>query len=518
MVDALIACQKGSPSHQINQDPTYGHEWNQWRPLLHLDIHPGNVLLYPESSGYDYYKQPVLGDFDMAMRLHRDHKMWDGQFKDSRFRGTPFWQAPEMCVQEMCNKKYPPAKWDLSGSTDIYALGLLIRYLMIAPIDPYGEGNLRELEVRNFAREASKGPKDQEYRVSNQHFPGEYSNALIRTVQTCLAFRPVQDRARPDTAFRPTLYQLRDRIRDNMARLERYIGSHLGAAQQDPQDPLCVLFTQDEDVAIGSEFKPVNTVSLSDLIIEANDEEKAEAWMNWTDRLQTQQESRPEVHPDAMQKVLDDVYAPCREEILGLQTAGMDRELLTRALDHARHAITRCTRPDSERFKQVQSHLNEAFCAPERKYSILRLLGKHCQNLLMEQEEKVEKISAAKHEREKEMEIVMTAKIEAENKGDENSLRKAEARINFLYTKEELKAAEEEFAQEVLYAIKTWSEAIAIFLEIIVLGYETKLGDEYSEDHWIPKMSRVHLGLWEYLWIRPDGVPKDPKIGSWQGH
>ena len=89
------------------------------------------MLLTGADSKYDFYPQPMLGGFGSALCLHPDPARRKAQFASVRFEGKQYMQAPEQCALYKKSKNYPPVRWDLDRTTDIYNLGLLIRHMMI---------------------------------------------------------------------------------------------------------------------------------------------------------------------------------------------------------------------------------------------------------------------------------------------------------------------------------------------------------------------------------------------------
>lgn len=131
LTEALITCQTGYCS--CKSETTIGPESRRpgWRRLLHLNIHPTNILLDDADDTYPFYQRPVLGNWDSAIALDPNLAKRKVQMQQVRYTGMPYWQAPEMCAQYKNNKKYVPGTWDLDHATDVYGVGLVIRYMML---------------------------------------------------------------------------------------------------------------------------------------------------------------------------------------------------------------------------------------------------------------------------------------------------------------------------------------------------------------------------------------------------
>lgn len=131
LIDALITFKTGY-CREVNGNEIDEEEGREsWVPFLHLDIKPDNIFLTDPGDRYDFYKQPVLADYDSSAIMIEDPRLRDENCSQARWNGTEYWQSPEQCVVYNDDYDYPPSKWPLSASTDIYSVGLVIRYMMM---------------------------------------------------------------------------------------------------------------------------------------------------------------------------------------------------------------------------------------------------------------------------------------------------------------------------------------------------------------------------------------------------
>ena len=476
--------------------------------MLHLDIKPDNVFISGSDSKYACYKRPILADYNVSLCLNEDPEKRRKQISTSRFVGAQNWQAPETCAQYYKDKHYTPATWDLDHATDIYTVGLTIRYMMLCtvvtpekPIDTY----LGKYEADMFGTQAKLPANAQEYKFKTENFPHVYSLALIDTVQRCLAFRPKPDPLKPDKKFRPNLFWLRDTINANLARLDQMLGNNLEAAQSDKHHPLHVLFPEeDQQLAIGAQFAPPPKTLLNDLVAPANEQEKKDTRESWN-RLSTRaQVEFPTASAKSMQNVLDTLLPVCRQDIQ--TTASLaDRESLLRALEHATSTISKVITPHGT-FKQYRRAFSPSFFAPGTKHDVLLLFKNHASALLAEMRAQLPQKEEDKHAREQDVLIALRAKQQAEIDGDEHKVKSLTTNIEFLYERNVLKESEEQRDRELIAALMLFCEALDVGLALLVLGRECGVGDSVEEEHWVTKLSGLHAGVWEYFWAVPDGV------------
>lgn len=355
LVDALITCQTGYCSEVCGNKLDAGTRKDGWRRILHLNLTAENVFLAGPDSKYAFYKQPVLADFETAVCLSENANKRQEQFKEVRWAGTKYWQAPEQCQQYSKARDYVPGKWELDHATDVYSLGLLIRHMMmctrVTPEKSIDE-HLQKLEAQGFAKEALGLPNQAEYEFNPASYPPHYSKELVKAVQGCLAFRARHDPMKPGKKHRLSLFQLRDMINDNLNKLDAEHGEKIEAAQNNSKHPLRVLFTkEDPNLKIGATFAPTRNTTLEDLIVRTvAEEEKVDARKSWEAHIDSvtvgDGSNMPETSTRATEHILDQVIAESRDRInaiTGITPAV--RETYFYALQHATSTIGKCINP-----------------------------------------------------------------------------------------------------------------------------------------------------------------------------
>jgi tetratricopeptide (TPR) repeat protein len=100
------------------------------RSLLHQDLKPGNVLLYPSTDGQVHAWVADLGVADAIAELTRDRK---------GISGTPGYMAPEQLLGRT---------QDLGPWTDLYAVGLILHETLSGERPHPGEGRQELLDAR----------------------------------------------------------------------------------------------------------------------------------------------------------------------------------------------------------------------------------------------------------------------------------------------------------------------------------------------------------------------------------
>jgi serine/threonine protein kinase len=99
---------------------TVAVQYSHSRGILHRDIKPGNVFLFPDSSqaGADFPFVPRLGDFGLAKLMETEN----GESLTSQLLGTPRYLAPEI-VQS--------SSGSATEASDLYSLGATLYTLLI---------------------------------------------------------------------------------------------------------------------------------------------------------------------------------------------------------------------------------------------------------------------------------------------------------------------------------------------------------------------------------------------------
>jgi tetratricopeptide (TPR) repeat protein len=100
------------------------------RMMLHQDLKPGNILLYPGTDGQVHVWVADLGVADALAELTRDRKS---------ISGTPGYMAPEQLLGRT---------QDLGPWTDLYAVGLILHETLSGDRPHPGEGRQELLEAR----------------------------------------------------------------------------------------------------------------------------------------------------------------------------------------------------------------------------------------------------------------------------------------------------------------------------------------------------------------------------------
>jgi tetratricopeptide (TPR) repeat protein len=109
------------------------------RQLLHQDLKPQNVLLYPGVDGKPHVWVADLGVADALAELVRDRR---------NISGTPPYMAPE----QLHGRSHDLGPW-----TDLYAVGLMLYETLMGTRPHAGEGRLELLEARNRPPPAMAG-------------------------------------------------------------------------------------------------------------------------------------------------------------------------------------------------------------------------------------------------------------------------------------------------------------------------------------------------------------------------
>ncbi|MDA1232455.1 MAG: WD40 repeat domain-containing serine/threonine-protein kinase, partial [Planctomycetota bacterium] len=113
---------------QLASAVQFSHE----RGVLHRDIKPGNVLLFPKASGVDdpFPYTARLGDFGLAKLMEAD----PSDMVTSLLIGTPSYMAPEIVTGKGNSGDVTP---------DVYALGAVLYYLIVGKA-PFSSSTVAE--------------------------------------------------------------------------------------------------------------------------------------------------------------------------------------------------------------------------------------------------------------------------------------------------------------------------------------------------------------------------------------
>ncbi|KAJ4374840.1 hypothetical protein N0V83_001918 [Neocucurbitaria cava] len=459
VVDALVTFATGQCSDMHVGPITAQKAKSKWRRILHLDIHPSNVVLAKQDPKYATYRQPVLIGFDLSTLLSDDPATRKQQLQQKRIPDDAGWTwlAPEQ--YRVPGKPSQIENWGVEHTTDLFSLAQVIRALMLCGTRPAEEiGKFQKDEMDSFRAEAISPDNVRSYEVPWGVYPDIYSTALIQTVHRCLALRPVQDRERPYKPFRPSLYELRDRIDRHLSRLDTMYGGAAIAEQYGSEHPLHVVFPEeDPQYAIGVVFSPqppaltVQELSLAS----ADDREKAMAHDSYTKYASKFQQvgneegfgrsgdSQP--NPLAQESALQSVITEVRQEVLR-SAHSAERDQRVQATDHAGSTILKCVNPHGT-FKQLRGKQKPAFFSPEAKAATLTSI-KHWAG----------------------------------------------------------KLADEDNDPAQMKSLQYLQQAADIVLAVLVLGEESGLAPESADEHWMTTVSDLHRGVWEYFWSRPDAV------------
>lgn len=520
IVEALITCQTGycGEIHPTPLEPTSRRPG--WRRILHLDIKAENIFLAGPDSKYAFYQQPVLGDLATALCLHPNHVQRKNQLSSVRFEGKQYMQAPERCMQYKKSKDYAPATWDLDHSTDIYTLGLLIRYMMMCtrvtpekPIDTY----LGKLEADAFAAEAKGLPNVKEYQFKDNNYPSVYSPALKDTALRCLAFRQRYDPSKPSKKYRPTLFELRDIIEKHLSALDSKHLKDVETTQSDPRNTYRVLFPEeDQRFAIGAETQPIPPVNISQLVDrEAKDSDKQnahEVWSSYRNQYESGSGENASPSTSSMEIILDDLNARARTQLTEMTKNVGDvsaRQTVFNALQHANNTMLKCINPTST-FKQLRQKLRSDFFAPAKKREMLTQFLGCSKEIMTELTNEAEKLQKSKDQVEEEIAAAQETLRSAQGADvrDEAKVDRLTVELKYLVDKKDLKTSEEAVLQDKIASVKLFREAAELGEALLVLGEEFWPSGDISqeEEHWMPEVSPIHRGVWEYFFARPDGV------------
>ncbi|OAL51736.1 hypothetical protein IQ07DRAFT_507072 [Pyrenochaeta sp. DS3sAY3a] len=512
IVDALITFKTGYCTEVMGNDLNEDSRRPGWLSMLHLDIKPSNIFLAGPSTKYDFYKQPILADYDSSISLSENMEQRERDLAARRFAGTTYWQAPEQCHRyEGLEDVYPPIQWPLVDAVDVYSLGLVIRYMMMCSRTRSFVRDLHDEEANIFLEEGMKSPSQVEYDYDRTNYPPTYSTALIEAVHSCLAFRQRMDPAQPNKRYRPTLFQLRDIINVQLSRLEAQGTEKFSTAQVDPTSVRHILFPQEDPrYALGAIFVPPHNVPLEKLTLsDASTAEEQEARDCWQAHAKEAQDGTPNQHAgldkSAMDQVLSCAYNAASVEIMTDGGSDQRKSALECGIKHAVNTIRKCANPEST-FDQVKGVLDPEFLSPRIRFDVLTYLKAgaeenrrrngekrpHEQTVLVYERQQLA-ISQSDWEREEE---VLKRFTEAGVSGIDMQRQEAKHDISNI----DNNAA----------AYTALIDALDLGLALLVMGRELDLDPEMADEqpHWIKEISSLHQGVWEYFWTWPDGVPR----------
>lgn len=518
LIDALVACETGfcnekrmdnlTPSNRLDPD---------WRTILHLNIKPDNILLGDADTKNAFYQRPVLANFGNAVCLDLEPVKRRQQMDETRYIGTKNWQAPEQRDTRKTANHYPPSKWDLNHGTDIYAVEPVIRYTMIC--NNFGPGKCHEdllnWESEDFVKETNTHNTAAEYQTTPKLYRAScghafaYSTHLIETVRQCLAFRREPDSFQPKKKFRPTLFQLRDRIREAISKLDLDYGDAYKTAAANPNHPAHVLFPED-DYQIGSTFVPRPNLTLEDLTVnDASAEERSAALESWAQHAQSSEActsaSSTQQRNEAVEAVFDDIVARSRTMIL--QTSAPEQDTANFALEHATNTIKKCVAP-AGRFKQVRTRLSPSSFSPEQKQKVLRAFERCALELGEEVKADAEGLKDKRRSAHQRLDGAVQEQHEARTACSEGEVSVSRLGTEIGFLEEQMSYFDGEMAagEEKLKALALLLEVVNMGLGLLVAREGLGIGEGFLEGHWMTRISDLHQGIWEYFWSRPDGV------------
>jgi serine/threonine protein kinase len=166
----------------------FGHEHggvpiNNWVPLRHRDIKLENIFLgEPKQDLFPAYPYPVLGDFDVALRMDPNDENYKAAKGPGLEPGTEGWRAPE--------DRHKRGKPQPSLKADVWAVGLVIWSLMNSRKGDWLETHRMSSTVGEKLKE-SKGPSFSWPEDSDPENPTVYYTTPLRDlVDDCLQLDP----------------------------------------------------------------------------------------------------------------------------------------------------------------------------------------------------------------------------------------------------------------------------------------------------------------------------------------
>ncbi|CAE6998736.1 hypothetical protein PTTW11_00776 [Pyrenophora teres f. teres] len=516
IVDALITCQTGYCSEAHPTPIHAGSLRPDWRRILHLDINPDNIFLSGPNPKYTFYQQPILGSFDTALCLDPNPAKNKAQFDSVRFKSAKYWQAPEQCMQYAKSGHYPPSRWELDHATDVYSLGLVIRYMMMCAEEaPEKLDGIMKWEADNFANETNGLPNFPEYEFPSAKYPhsARYSPDLMKTVQLCLAFRSRYDPEKPEKNFRPTLLRLRNIINENLATMDAKFAAKIKEVQARPGHKMRTIFPdEDSQFAIGAKMPPVPKVDMVDLTdAKAIGRDKKKALETWEAYLVNAGREPILMDASVISAAFDDVVQKCREKVTekAAEQKPERRRLYLDALKHSMNTFQKCINP-SGKFKQPRQKFEPDFFSPRNKRIVLnqilvnsKIVRRESRVALQKNFEEQDDTKSKLRQAEDNLEIAKSVPHQ-----DEEMVKSLASTCRQWQERQEFKCCQATALQDKISALDVLCEAADVDNSIFIFGSGLWPGEEVTEEqgHWFPKLSLVHRCVWEYFWARPDGI------------
>jgi serine/threonine protein kinase len=504
LVDGLLTCQTGFCSEQRSTKiVNAGDRLEGWRRILHLDIHPGNVLFGETDSKYPYYKAPVLADFDKAICLDSNPVRRRAQFDEARYDGRNHWQAPENSpLHRNLKEKHRPNQWLLDHATDVYSLGLVVRYMMCCTMDTAEKpwDGLHKAEGTNFYHRARGTIEDNDVEFPWSLYPAVYSSVLIRLVLRCLAFLPQADPSRRKQ-HRISLFELRDIISTNLDRLDSMYGGAFEGAQSDRTHPLHVLVDEeDARFKVGGIFPVDFDLRVDDFVdseATTTAREKARPFFRDYQSLahaapipeNNSISELPCPSMETMQKAIDETYAAVHQTQVA-QAHSSERDTKVLALDHAITTIKKRVNPEGT-FKQHIGGKDLKFYSPAQKLFTLASIETCCQ----------ERIKSSENELQDKIESIAARDEDIAAMNDEDPAEKEALQSIVDSVRNKLPEM-----REGIDALKLLCEAANYGRSLLLLGKEADITEHTFDERWSEVLSDAHRGVWDYFWSVPDGV------------
>jgi serine/threonine protein kinase len=480
-----------------------------WRTILHLDIHPGNILLGDSDHGYPYYQRSVLTNFEQAICLDKDEARRKKQFADMRYQGQGSWRAPERsrgAQRVPAGSIHRPESWDLDQSTDVYNVGLVIRYMMCCTMVINGESfkaRVQDNEESDIPKKARGEMKDHD-RFPWSSYPRSYSISLVRTAQKCLRFLPFRKDATAEMRDRskPSLLELFTIINENLAQLDSMYGSTFEAAQSVANHPLRVLFPKDvARFRMGAVFESAINPSVDALTHTLKEKRLVDITREfikpYTDFLPggITAPDNPiftlsQVPDQLLAQVLSETEKIAREKIT-VKTQVSKRDLQLISVEHATTNAMKAINPNGV-FTQHHWIATPRFYHPAEKLAAIGHLRTACAAQREALRSDLERLRA---------DVASHKEDFADPSYDEAAREILRAIISS--AKSSIDATD-----DTLDALRLLRDALSFGMALIALGGEMAIDEHTYEDYWAHVLPRVYRGVWDYYRSVPDLVRK----------